>query len=61
MVNDPGENANLYYQADYREQLRQQLNLMLQHATGLQDELAVKLANRELAIIDDPDYRFKLY
>ena len=61
MFNDPGETANLYYEADYREQLRQQLNLMLEHATDLQDELAVKLANRELAIIDDPDYKFKLY
>ena len=61
MFNDPGETANLYYEVDYREQLRQQLNLMLEHATDFQDELAVKLANRELAIIDDPDYKFKLY
>ena len=61
MVNDPGENANLYYQAEYREQLRQQLNLMLQHATDLRDELAVRLANNELAVIDQPDYEFKLY
>ena len=51
----------MYYQADYREQLRQQLNLMLEYATDLQDELAVKLANRELAIIDDPGYEYKLY
>ena len=61
MINDPGETENLYYQAEYREQLRQQLNLMLEHATGLRDALAVKLAGRELAIIDDPDYEFKLY
>ena len=61
MVNDPGESVNLYYQAEYREQLRQQLNLMLQHATDLQDELAVRLANNELAVIDQPDYEFKLY
>ena len=61
MLNDPGETTNLYYQADYREQLRQQLNLMLQHATDLQDELAVRLANSELAVIDQPDYEFKLY
>ncbi len=61
MVNDPGETANLYYEADYREQLRQQLNLMLEYATDLRDELAIKLAAGELAIIDDPDYEFKLY
>ena len=61
MVNDPGETANLYYQAEYREQLKQQLSLMLEHATGLRDTLAQKLTNRELAIIDDPDYKFKLY
>ena len=61
MVNDPGETANLYYQAEYREQLRQQLGLMLEHSTDLQDDLGIKLANRELAIIDDPDYKFKLY
>ena len=34
---------------------------MLEHATDLQDELAVKLANNELAVIDQPDYEFKLY
>ena len=61
LVNDPGEVTNLYYEADYREALRQQLGLMLEHATDLQDELAVKLANRELAIINEPDYEFKLY
>ena len=61
MVNDPGETTNLYYLAEYREQLRQQLTLMLEHATGLRDELAIKLANRELSVIDQPDYRFKLY
>ena len=58
---DPGETSNLYYQADYREQLRQQLSLMQEHATDLRDKLAMKLVNRELAIIDDPDYKFKLY
>ena len=61
MVNDPGETANLYYLAEHREQLRQQLGLMLEQATNLRDELAVKLAGRELAIIDDPDYKYKLY
>ena len=61
MANDPGETANLYYLAEYREQLRQQLILMLEHATDLRDELAIKLAGRELAIIDDPDYKYKLY
>ncbi len=61
MINDSGELENLYYEEEYREQLRLQLNLMLEYATDLQDELAIKLANGELAIIDDPDYRFKLY
>lgn len=61
MVEDPGELKNLYYQAEYREQLRQQLNLMLEHATDLRDELAVKLSGKELAVIDDPDYKFELY
>ena len=61
MLNDPDETTNLYYHADYREQLRQQLDLMLEHAKYLQDELSIKLAGRELAIIDDPDYKFELY
>ena len=61
MVNDPGETANLYYQTDYREQLRQQLSLMQEHAKNLRDELAIKLARRELAIIDEPDYKYNLY
>ena len=58
---DPGETSNLYYQADYREQLRQQLSLMQEHAKNLRDELAIKLAHRELAIIDEPDYKYNLY
>ena len=61
MVNDPGEVENLYYREDYREQLRLQLKLMREHAGNLQDALALKLTDRELAIIDDPGYRFKLY
>ena len=61
MVNDPGETANLYYLAEHREQLRQQLGLMLEQATDLRDELAIKLAGRELTVIDDPDYQYKLY
>ena len=61
MINDPDETTNLYYQAKYREQLKQQLGLMLERAANLQDKLAVKLANKELALIDKPDYKFKLY
>ena len=61
MLGDPGETTNLYYQQEYREQLRQQLNLMLKRADDLDDTLALRLATTELEIIDDADYQYQLY
>ncbi len=55
MVNDPGESHNLYYQAKYREQLGQQLELMLKHAEDLQDTLSIRLAKKELDMLNHPE------
>lgn len=54
MVKDPGETTNLYYHAEYREPLEEQLRLMAEQATELQDPLALKLANEALARLDEP-------
>jgi arylsulfatase A-like enzyme len=62
LVNDPGESDNLYYQAAYREQLGQQLKLMLRHAEDLRDTLSIKLAKKELDMLDHPEkYKTELY
>jgi choline-sulfatase len=62
MVSDPGESDNLYYRAEYREQLELQLELMQKHAEDLQDTLTIKLATRELEILNNPgEYEYKLY
>lgn len=54
MVKDPGETANLYYQAEHRETLQEQLRLMAEQAAELQDPLALKLAEEALARLDAP-------
>ncbi len=55
LANDPGESVNLYYQSEYRSQLKAQLELMLRHAEELRDRLSVKLAKKELEILKHPD------
>jgi uncharacterized sulfatase len=55
LVDDPGETDNLYYQAQYREQLKQQLTLMQRHAEDMKDSLAVKLATKELDLLNHPE------
>lgn len=61
MEKDPNEATNLYYSKKYRKQLKGQLNLMLSQAENLQDELASKLAKAELAVVDNPDFKYELY
>jgi len=55
LINDPGETDNHYYQAKYRKQLRQQLDLMLKHAEDMRDTLSIKLAKKELEILNHPE------
>ncbi len=62
LANDPGESVNLYYKANYRKQLKAQLKLMLRHAEEMRDSLTIKLAIKELDILEHPDdYRNELY
>lgn len=62
LVNDPGESDNLYYQDGFREQLAQQLALMLEHAEDMQDSLSIKLATKELDLLEHPEkVQMKLY
>ena len=62
LANDPEENDNLYYQPEYNEPLRQQLELMLWHAEDMRDELAAELARQQIDMLDHPEkYPDKLY
>ena len=62
LVNDPGESDNLYYQAEFQEQLSAQLTLMLKHAEDMQDSLSIKLATKELDLLEHPEkVQKKLY
>lgn len=54
MVRDPGEKTNLYDHKKYRKQLMQQLQIMLRTAENNEDELSIKLASRELRILQEP-------
>ncbi|NKB37669.1 MAG: sulfatase-like hydrolase/transferase [Gammaproteobacteria bacterium] len=59
---DPEEENNLYSDKKYRTLLMQQLKVMLASAENLDDELSIRLAKKELAILSqDEDYEFKLY
>ncbi len=55
IANDSGESDNLYYVAKYRKQLEQQLELMLRHAEDLEDTLTIKLARKELEMLNHPE------
>ena len=62
IASDPGESNNLYDNKRYREQLKQQLELMLTTAEDLDDALTIELATKELEIIGlDGEYEYKLY
>jgi arylsulfatase A-like enzyme len=62
LQNDPGEAENLYGDPSYRDQLKAQLTLMLEHAEKLRDDLSIKLAKKELDLIAHPEkIKKKLY
>lgn len=62
IVNDPGETTNLYNNKKYRKQLKQQLEIMLASAEDLRDTLTIKMAKKELDILNQGgEYKFKLY
>ena len=62
LANDPEEKHNLYLDKKYRQQVLEQLGVMLATAEDLADDLSIKLAKKELAILSQgDDYEYKLY
>jgi choline-sulfatase len=59
--NDPEEVTNLYSDKKYQEQLIKQLEIMLANAKNLDDKTAIKLASKELEIVSQENYEYKLY
>lgn len=62
ILNDPDETHNLYNDRKYREELLEQLDVMLNNAEDLRDHLGMTLARKEIEILgQEGEYKFEIY